>query len=167
MTTPVPRWEHCAIWSADASRWRGWRLVALHSAPMSDFKKLIVWQKAHVMALDAHKLAGKLRRADHAALRSQIMRAAMSVPANIVEGSGQETAKQFSRFLLIALNSTTELEYHLLITRDLDLAKNSECLTLLTQLIEVRKMLHGLRRRLATRSRSETELRISSHTSTS
>ncbi len=132
---------------------------------MSDFKKLIVWQKAHVMALDAHKLAGKLRRADHAALRSQIIRAAMSVPANIVEGSGQETAKQFSRFLLIALNSTTELEYHLIITRDLDLANKRECLTLLAQVIEVRKMLHGLRRRLSTRSMSATELRISSHTS--
>ena len=118
---------------------------------MSDFKKLVVWQKAHAMALDAHRLAGKLRRTDQAALRSQIIRSALSVPANIVEGSGQETSKQFNRFLLIALNSTTELEYHLMVARDLKLARQDESLNLLSQVIEVRKMLHGLRRRLATR----------------
>jgi len=121
---------------------------------MSDFKKLIVWQKAHAMALDAHRIAGRIRRADHAALRSQIIRAAMSVPANIVEGCGQESAKQFSRFLLIALNSATELEYHLIAARDLKLVQPAESLTLVSQLVEVRKMLHGLRRRLATRSES-------------
>lgn len=119
---------------------------------MSDFKKLLVWQKAHAMALDAHRIAGRIRRADHSALRSQIVRAAMSVPTNIVEGSGQESAKQFSRFLLIALNSATELEYHLIAARDLEIVRAEDSLTLLSQVIEVRKMLHGLRRCLATRS---------------
>ena len=119
---------------------------------MSDFKKLLVWQKAHAMALDAHRVAGKIRKADHAALRSQIIRAALSVPANIVEGTSQESTKQFNRFLLIALNSTTELEYHLMVASDLRLTPGNECLNLLSQVIEVRKMLHGLRRRLATRS---------------
>jgi four helix bundle protein len=84
---------------------------------VSDFKKLLVWQKAHAMALDAHRVAGRIRKTDHASLRSQIVRAAMSVPANIVEGCNQETAKQFSRFLLIALNSATELEYHVITAR--------------------------------------------------
>lgn len=119
---------------------------------MSDFKKLLVWQKAHAMALDAHRLAGRIRKTEHAALRSQIMRAALSVPANIVEGCGQESAKQFNRFLLIALNSTTELEYHLMIARDLNLIRGEEPLTLISRVIEIRKMLYGLRRRLATRS---------------
>ena len=119
---------------------------------MSDFKKLLVWQKAHAMALDAHRVAGKIRRADHAALRSQIIRAAMSIPANIVEGSAQESSKQFSRFLLIALNSTTELEYHLIAARDLKIVTANEISTVLSQVIEIRKMLYGLKRRLATRS---------------
>jgi four helix bundle protein len=119
---------------------------------MSDFKKLIVWRKAHAMALDAHRVAGKLRRADQAALRSRIMRAALSVPANIVEGSSQDSSKTIQQFLLIALDSTTELEYHLLVARDLKLAPESDCLTLLSRVIEVRRMLHGLRRRLSTRS---------------
>jgi four helix bundle protein len=107
------------------------------------------------MALDAHRIAGRIRRADHAALRSQIIRAAMSVPANIVEGCNQESAKQFSRFLLIALNSATELEYHLITARDLKLVRGEESLSLLSQTIEVRKMLHGLRRRLATRQEAQ------------
>jgi four helix bundle protein len=119
---------------------------------MSDFKKLIVWQKAHAMALDAHRIASRIRKADHSALRSQIMRAALSVPANIVEGCGQDSAKQFIRFLLIALNSTTELEYHLIATRDLGIVPASDVSTLLSQVIEGRKMLYGLKRRLATRS---------------
>lgn len=124
---------------------------------MSDFKKLLVWQKAHAISLDAHRVAGAIRRADHAALRSQIIRAAMSVPANIVEGCGQVSDKQFNRFLLIALNSSTELEYHIITARDLKLVRPEDSLSLLSQTIEVRKMLHGLRRSLATRSESQTE----------
>ena len=119
---------------------------------MSDFKKLIVWRKAHTVALNAHRVAGTIRRADHAALRSQIIRAAMSVPANIVEGCGQESDKQFNRFILIAINSSTELQYHLITARDLKLVRPEDSLSLLSQTIEVRKMLHGLRRSLAARS---------------
>ncbi len=120
---------------------------------MADFKKLLVWQKAHAMALDAHRIAGRIRRADHSALRSQIIRAAMSVPANIVEGSGQQGSREFSRFLRIALNSSTELEYHLIAARDLRVIRDSDSLTLVSQVIEVRKMLYGLLRRLASRSK--------------
>jgi four helix bundle protein len=120
---------------------------------MADFKKLRVWQKAHTMALDAHQVAGRIRGTNHLSLRSQIIRAAMSVPANIVEGSGQQSVREFSRFLRIALNSTTELEYHLLAARDLRVVRASDSLTLTSQVIEVRKMLYGLLRHLASRSK--------------
>jgi S23 ribosomal protein. len=119
---------------------------------MADFKKLLVWQKAHAMALDTHQIAGRIRGTNHSSLRSQIIRAAMSVPANIVEGSGQQSVREFSRFLRIALNSTTELEYHLLAARDLRVVRASDSLTLTSQVIEVRKMLYGLLRHLASRS---------------
>jgi four helix bundle protein len=115
---------------------------------MADFKKLLVWQKAHAMALDAHQVAGRSRGAQHAALRNQIIRAAMSVPTNIVEGSGQQSPREFCRFLRIALNSVTELEYHFLTARDLRVIRESDSLTLTSQAIEVRKMLHGLLRHL-------------------
>ncbi|MFN2397161.1 MAG: four helix bundle protein, partial [Gemmatimonadaceae bacterium] len=51
------------------------------------------------------------------------------------------------------LNSTTELEYHLIAARDLQVVRGSDCLTLISQVVEVRKMLYGLRRHLASQSK--------------
>lgn len=128
---------------------------------MTDFKKLKVWQKAHVIALDVHRVAGQVRGAKHASLRSQMIRAAQSVPTNIVEGCSQQSAREYSRFLRIALHSTTELEYHLLAARDLGAVGASSSLTLITQVIEVRKMLYGLLRYLRSRSEDKTEVQRS------
>ncbi|HEU4749028.1 MAG TPA: four helix bundle protein [Gemmatimonadaceae bacterium] len=124
---------------------------------MTDFRKLKVWQKAHAMTLDVHRIAGQIRGSKHAALRSQMIRAAMSVPANIVEGSSQLSAREFSRFLRIALNSTTELEYHLLAARDLANLPASESVTLVAQVVEIRKMIYGLLRYLASRTVARSE----------
>ena len=76
----------------------------------------------------------------------------MSVPANIVEGSGHQSAREFSRFLRMALNSTTELEYQILTAKDLRVLPESGSLTLLSQIIEVRKMIYGLMRYLSSRA---------------
>ena len=115
---------------------------------MTDFKKLKVWQKAHAMALDAHRIAGQIRGVKHASLRSQIIRAAMSVPTNIVEGCSQQSTREYSRFLRIALNSTSELEYHLLVAFELRAVTREEYTSLTDRVIEVRKMLYGLIRYL-------------------
>ena len=132
------------------------RLATLQSYGVTDFKKLKVWHKAHVMAMDVHRVAGQIRGAKHASLRSQMIRSAQSVPTNIVEGCNQQSAREYSRFLRIALNSTTELEYHLIAARDLEAIRPSVCLTLITQVIEVRKMLYGLLRYLRSRSEDNT-----------
>jgi len=115
---------------------------------MGDFKKLHVWQKAHQLALSAHRVAVRIRGAEYTSVRSQIIRAAMSIPANIVEGRDQKTEPMFARFLRIALASTSELEYHLIAARDISLISQSEYLLVLSELVEVRMMLHGLLRRL-------------------
>ena len=119
---------------------------------MSDFKKLLVWQKAHALALHAHRVATGIRRAHDVALRSQIIRAAMSIPANIVEGRRQESEKEFARFLRIALNSGCELEYHLIVARDIDVISQGDSDSLLREATEVRKMLHGLLNKLGDRA---------------
>jgi four helix bundle protein len=119
---------------------------------VTDFKKLKVWQKAHAMMLDVHRVAGLIRGTKHTGLRSQMTRAAMSVPANIVEGSSQLSAREFSRFLRIALNSTTELEYHVLAARDLANLSSADSVTLIAQVVEVRKMIYGLLQYLASRN---------------
>lgn len=72
----------------------------------------------------------------------------MSVPANIVEGREQRSETAFARYLRIAMGSASELEYHLLAARDTHAISESEHLSLHTQVIEVRMMLHGLIRRL-------------------
>jgi len=137
-------------------KWSAARTQCVRSWRVTDFKKLKVWQKAHTMALDVHRVAPQLRGAMHASLRSQLVRAAMSVPTNIVEGCGQQSPREFSRFLRIALNSTSELEYHLLAARDLGAVREANSLTLMSQAIEVRKMLYGLLRYLDSRQQDGT-----------
>jgi four helix bundle protein len=126
---------------------------------VTDFKKLKVWQKAHAMAIDVHRVAGQMRGVKHVSLRSQMIRAAMSVPTNIVEGCSQQSTREYARFVRIALNSTSELEYHLLAARDLAAVRASDSLTLLSQVVEVRKMLYGLLHYLESRSERESETR--------
>ena len=111
---------------------------------MGDFRKLLVWRKAHALALESHRTAAQIRGSLNASLRNQLARAAQSVPANIVEGRGQKSERDFGRFLGYALNSASELEYHLIVARDIGVIPESEFISLTSQLREVRKMLHGL-----------------------
>jgi four helix bundle protein len=124
------------------------RHIVHPSFSMSDFKKLRVWRKAHSLTLNAHRVASAIRETQYAALRSQIIRAAMSVTANIVEGREQKSEREFARFLGYALASTSELEYHLIVARDFRAISVSDFTSTLAQLVDVRKMLHGLIARL-------------------
>ena len=96
-----------------------------------------------------------IRGSQYAAFRSQIIRAALSIPANIVEGREQKNETGFARFVRIALGSTSELEYHLTAARDIRAISNAVFLSLSTQVAEVRMMLHGLIRRLEAGAREQ------------
>lgn len=115
---------------------------------MSDFKKLKVWRKAHALALNVHRTTRGIRGSDYSSLRSQMMRASMSIAANIVEGAGQQSRREFGRFIRFALNSSSELEYHLIVARDTQAVKPHDFDSLSSQTVEVRKMLHGLLKRV-------------------
>ena len=121
---------------------------------VSDFRKLRVWEKGHSLALNAISVAKKIRGSDNAALRLQIVRAAESIPTNIVEGTGQESAKEFGRFLSIAIKSSSELEYHLILASDLHLITRSDFTSLTDQTIQVRRMLYVLRTKVITSAKS-------------
>ncbi len=121
---------------------------------MSDFKKLKVWRKAHALALDVHRIATRIRGSDNASLRNQMIRAAMSIPTNIVEGTGQKSGKEFARFIGFALNSASELESHLMFARDLQLIGANDFESLVSRTVEVRKMLHGLQNSVLTLPRA-------------
>ena len=120
-----------------------------HRSCMADFKKLHVWQKAHALALSVDRVSRRIRGSQYASLRSQLFRAASSIPANIAEGRRQKSEKEFGRFLGYALNSSSELEYHLILARDTKLIPEAEFVSLLSQTITVRKMLYGLLKRLS------------------
>lgn len=119
---------------------------------MSDYRKLHVWRKAHSLSLDAHRAATGIRGNQYAAFRSQIIRSAMSIPTNIVEGREQKTEPAFARFLRIALSSASELEYHLTAAHDIQVLSKPDYLTLKVQVSEVRMMLHGLIKRIEPRT---------------
>ena len=119
---------------------------------VADFKKLRVWKRAHALALCAHQAALTIRGSQYASLRSQIIRASMSIPANIVEGREQKSEAEFGRFLRYALGSTSELEYHLIIARDINVLDSAHFVGVMTPLKEVRMMLYGLLKRLDSRN---------------
>ena len=72
----------------------------------------------------------------------------MSIPANIVEGRRQDSEKEFARFLRIAVNSACELEYHLIVARDIQVISEVDAASLLREVIEVRRMIHGLLKKI-------------------
>jgi four helix bundle protein len=111
---------------------------------VSDFKKLHVWQKAHALSLCVDRVCKQIRGGRYASLRSQLFRAATSIPANIAEGRRQESEKEFARFLRYALNSSSELEYHLILAHDTKAISEDDFRSLVTQTIRVRKMLYAL-----------------------
>jgi four helix bundle protein len=111
---------------------------------VSDFKKLHVWQKALALSLNVDRVCKKIRGAQYASLRSQLFRAATSIPANIAEGRRQESEKEFARFLRYALNSSSELESHLILARGCKAISEEDFRSLVTQTIRVRKMLYAL-----------------------
>ncbi len=115
---------------------------------MQDFKKLIVWRKAHALTLNVYRESASIRNARDFPLRNQMVRAVMSITANIVEGRSQRSEREFARFLGYSLNSARELEYHLRLAKDLSLISLRTSDSLKQQVEEVQKMLHGLITRL-------------------
>ena len=115
---------------------------------MRPFQELLVWQKAHAIVLEVYALSHSFPAAERFGLQGQIRRAAASVPANIAEGSARASSAEFAQFLNIALGSASELEYHLILARDLAYLTTDQQETLDARLAEVKRMLVTLERRV-------------------
>ena len=111
---------------------------------MQDYRKLKVWQKAHAFVLKAYAVSTYLKAPEAWPLRDQLLRALISVPSNIAEGAGRGTDPDFGRFLKPSLGSINEVEYDLLLARDLGFLPAHEHSRLSAHLEEVRRMLCGL-----------------------
>jgi four helix bundle protein len=87
------------------------------------FRKLLVWQRAHELVLAVYKMTDIFPKSEMFALTSQLRRVAVSIPANIAEGQGAGTKPQFARYLDIAKGSLSEVEYYLVLAKDLQYIK--------------------------------------------
>lgn len=108
---------------------------------MRNFKELKVWQKSHALTLAVYKATTAFPKEEMYGLTSQIRRSSASIPANIAEGCGRSGEIEFARFLRIASGSASELEYHLLLSRDIGLLKAVDYDDIVEDVIEVKKML--------------------------
>ena len=115
---------------------------------MQNFRKLIVWQKAHALAVRVKAITEPLARRDRSGVVSQARRAALSIPSNIAEGCNRLTDRDFAKFVQIAIASASELEYQLQYAGDTRILKRRDVEQLLAYLVEVRRMLYGLLKRL-------------------
>lgn len=116
---------------------------------MQDFRRLEIWRRSHALALEIRRATRGFPRTGFSDLRSQIIRAAESVPTNIVEGCGvQRSAREFARFLDIAIRSTFELEYQLQLAKDNDILSEERWSRLTREAVEVRRMICAFRRRV-------------------
>jgi len=100
-----------------------------------------VWDKAHRLVVAVYEATARFPKEEIYGLTSQIRRAAGSVPANIAEGCGRDGDVELARFCQIAMGSASELEYHLLLARDLNLLPMGDYKRLESDVIDVKKML--------------------------
>ncbi|MBA7506219.1 hypothetical protein ES706_04900 [subsurface metagenome] len=108
---------------------------------MKDFRDIKIWQRAHNFVLKVYKVTKPFPQEEVYGLTSQIRRAAASVPTNIAEGCGRNTDAELARFMEIASGSASELDYLLLLAKDIGLLAENGYVELLTELTEIRKML--------------------------
>ena len=111
---------------------------------MRGFKELKVWQKAHVMTLAVYETTRTFPRDELYGLTSQLRRSAASIGANIAEGCGRRSDGEMARFLQIARGSASEIEYHILLARDLRYFREEQFRELSCQADKLQRMLTAL-----------------------
>ena len=111
---------------------------------MKDFRDLRVWERAHNLTLEIYRVTTNFPHEERYGLTSQIRRSTASIAANIAEGCGRRGNGEFHRFLQIAAGSASELDYHLLLVRDLGILEKRTYELLAQSLGELRRMLTAL-----------------------
>ena len=115
---------------------------------MKDFRELKVWQRAHELTLAVYQVTASFPREELYGLTAQMRRASVSMGANLAEGCGRSGDAELKRFCLIALGSASELQYFLLLARDLQLLAGGDYDRLAEKTTEVKRMLTRLVQKL-------------------
>lgn len=121
---------------------------------MGDYRSLRAWERAHRLTLRVYQATRAFPPAERFGLTSQIRRSAASVPANLAEGTGRNSQRELRRYCRIALGSANELEYHLLLARDLGYLAEEAHAPLADETDHLKRMLTQLVRALNRHIRS-------------
>ena len=121
--------------------------MAAERTPAKSFRDLIVWRKAHELALAVYRFTGSFPRQETYGLSSQMRRAAVSIPANIAEGFRKRGRADKARFMNTAEASLEESRYYLILAQDLGYGETGK---LMTALEEVSRLLNAYARALLT-----------------
>jgi four helix bundle protein len=111
---------------------------------VNDFRNLRVWERAHRLTLNIYKATGRFPREELYGLTAQMRRCSASIAANLAEGCGKRGNNEFQRYLQISSGSASELDYHLLLSRDLQFLSPVDHNALAKELGEPRRMLTSL-----------------------
>lgn len=113
---------------------------------MQRFTDLKVWQRSHALALEVYRVSAAFPADERFGLVSQLRRAALSVPSNIAEGSKRAHRKEYARLLNVAEGSAAEVQYLIILSRDLGFVSTERAEALLAEIDEIARMLHALRK---------------------
>jgi four helix bundle protein len=115
---------------------------------MWHYKRLEVWKRSRRLVVDIYDLTEAMPHEERYGLTAQMRRSANSIGANIAEGAGRSGVRDYANFLNYAIGSANETEHHLIVARDVKALKPDACADVLSEINEVRRMLHTLRRNL-------------------
>ena len=115
---------------------------------MRDHKKLKAFELADELVLEIYKITNKFPKEEIYGLTSQMRRAAISVPSNIVEGCARSSQVEYHRFLDIAFGSLRELHYQFSIAKRLEYIDKNIVEAIEAKFIETEKVLGGLVRKM-------------------
>ncbi|MBU2019905.1 MAG: four helix bundle protein [Bacteroidetes bacterium] len=111
---------------------------------MFNFTELTVWRKSMDLVTAIYLVTKDFPSDEKFGLINQMRRCAVSIPSNIAEGASRRHKKEFAQFLRISLGSNSELQTQLLISKNLEFIKSSDCEPLIIQIEEISKMISGL-----------------------
>ncbi len=117
---------------------------------MHNFKELKVWNNSMELATELYKATENFPSEEKFGITAQMRRTSVAIPSLIAEGAGRTTNKDFSNFLSMALGSCYELETQLLLSKRLNLIKETTCNKIIDDCINVSKMLVNLKKSLNT-----------------
>ena len=115
---------------------------------MRNFKKYDVWKLSHDLVLDVYKITASFPASERFQLITQMQRAAYSIPSNFSEGCGRDSDKDFNRFIQICLGSAHELEYFIILAKDLQFIDERLFLDLDSKINTIKKKLYSLSQKL-------------------